>query len=104
MRDMTAERLFSQVVTGGLEGPCTATAADPFELALAAFALQAVIIPQGLENLRMLPDVAEGGLPNVSAEGGEETAGLDVADMGDEAEADTAEASAGDGIEAVSLE
>ena len=90
MRDVAAERFFGQVVSGGLEGPRAAAAADPFELAPAAFALQPVVVPQGREDLCVFPDMGEGRLPHVATDGGKKTAGLDVTHVGDEAEADAA--------------
>jgi len=52
----------------------------------------------------MLPDLGKRGLADISADGAQEAAGLDVARVGDEAEADAAQAAARDGVQAVGLE
>lgn len=97
--DMTAEGFLSKVIASGFESPGTASAANPFELACAAFSSEAIVIPQGYEYLGMLPYVGKGALADVPTVGAEKAARLDIPHVGDETEADASEAPAGNGIQ-----
>ncbi len=99
-RHVGAVGLLGHVVAGALEGARPAAAADPLVLAGAALALERLEVAQVGEQRRRAPDVAEGLLANVAGRLVEVAAGLHLADVRDEAEADAGQAAAAQRVQA----
>ncbi len=74
------------IFTGDLVSPCTTTSADLSEFTPSAFSPVAVGIPEIFEDFGIHPDVPKGFFPDISAVQFQITAGLDLADMRNEAE------------------
>jgi hypothetical protein len=87
------------VLPGDFVSPCPATSADFSELTPTAFPLIAFGIAEILEDFRLGPDFLKRFFPDISTIQFQIATGLDLADIGDEAEGDTPETSTGHGIQ-----
>jgi hypothetical protein len=89
------------VLPGDFVGPCATTSADLSEFTPSAFPLIAFGIAKILEDFRLGPDFLKRYFPDISTIQFQIATGLDLADMGDEAEGDAPETSTGHGIQSM---
>src|SRR5208337_4623153 len=98
MRLVDAERLFIEIIAGSGKGAGTTTHANVAEFAAAAFPLQVVDIAQFIKHHRVLPDLGKGLLPQISCQGWQVSAGVDLTLMRDETDRGSGQASLGHGV------
>jgi hypothetical protein len=88
-----AVRLLCHIVSEAFIGPGPTASADPSELAPPTFSLIAIRISKILENFGGVPDLLESFFFYISAIDFKIATGLNLTDMGDEAERDTSQTS-----------